>query len=50
MASSLLLGYVWRPYTANTVWARLSYFLVILAISLGNGTCSREDNGFVILG
>lgn len=26
MPSSLLLGYVWRPYTANTVWARLSYF------------------------
>lgn len=26
MPSTLLLGYVWRPYTANTVWARLSYF------------------------
>ena len=26
MPSALLLGYVWRPYTANTVWARLSYF------------------------
>lgn len=26
MPSGLLLGYLWRPYTANTVWARLSYF------------------------
>ena len=26
MPSSLLLGYVWRPYTANTIWARVSYF------------------------
>lgn len=26
MPSALLLGYVWRPYTATTVWARLSYF------------------------
>ena len=26
MPSGLLLGHVWRPYTANTVWARLSYF------------------------
>ena len=26
MPSTLLLGYVWRPYTASTVWARLSYF------------------------
>jgi MtrB/PioB family decaheme-associated outer membrane protein len=26
MPAGLLLGYVWRPYTANTVWARLSYF------------------------
>lgn len=26
MPSGLLLGYVWRLYTANTVWARLSYF------------------------
>ena len=26
MPSALLLGYVWRPYTANTVWARLTYF------------------------
>ena len=26
MPSALLLGYVWRPYTASTVWARLTYF------------------------
>ncbi|MBI4264372.1 MAG: MtrB/PioB family decaheme-associated outer membrane protein [Acidobacteria bacterium] len=26
MPGALLLGYVWRPYTANTVWARLTYF------------------------
>jgi hypothetical protein len=26
MPAALLLGYVWRPYTAHTVWARLSYF------------------------
>lgn len=25
MPNGLLLGYAWRPYTANTVWARLSY-------------------------
>ena len=25
MPSALLLGNVWRPYTAHTVWARLSY-------------------------
>ncbi len=26
MPSTLLLGNVWLPYTAHTVWARLSYF------------------------
>jgi len=26
MPSTLLLGNVWRPYTAHTVWARLSYY------------------------
>jgi MtrB/PioB family decaheme-associated outer membrane protein len=26
MPGALLLGYVWRPYTANTVWARITYF------------------------
>jgi hypothetical protein len=26
MPSTLLMGNVWRPYTANTVWARLTYF------------------------
>jgi hypothetical protein len=25
MPGALILGSVWRPYTAHTVWARLSY-------------------------
>ena len=26
MPGALLLGYVWRPFTSNTVWTRLTYF------------------------